>query len=352
MSANIDVNRNMEDARVQYEIGRKRKSASIDTLLSDINICDSGRETPENIAAAPETFQRHFQKLKRRALGRTRVNSVGSNLSESARSDSTGSSGSSAQFEHELFEQLKGTRSQVLDAMNNLKKKLLLALATQSESEHIVAARERPLSVTLPQMPDGMQTPKETTPRDDRGDQSSSSSSSGSSTQRPSRLRRRASRTDIFLDYMTEECGDDLLQSTSTMDVLLAASKLSSVAVREARKIAHRRSRCLIALPKRYFELCRALGTEFDVAIDPINRDAAAAMSEEDSSHEGADGEHDEKVGDGGNAAFASASADSKRADSVDSGKSVVTTDLLSVYIVIKKALDMMKQARSAEHER
>ena len=46
------------------------------------------------------------------------------------------------------------------------------------------------------------------------------------------------------------------------------------------------------------------------------------------------------------NAAFASASADSKRADSVDSGKSVVTTDLLSVYIVIKKALDMMKQAK------
>ena len=297
MSANIDVNRNMEDARVQYEIGRKRKSASIDTLLSDINICDSGRETPENIAAAPETFQRHFQKLKRRALGRTRVNSVGSNLSESARSDSTGSSGSSAQFEHELFEQLKGTRSQVLDAMNNLKKKLLLALATQSESEHIVAARERPLSVTLPQMPDGMQTPKETTPRDDRGDQSSSSSSSGAArkdhqgcagahrAQTSFGLHDRRVRRRSLAVYVHDGCSSRRIEAIKR-------------SCEEARKIAHRRSRCLIALPKRYFELCRALGTEFDVAIDPINRDAAAAMSEEDSSHEGADGEHDEKVGD------------------------------------------------------
>ena len=81
---------------------------------------------PENIVAAPENFQRHFRKLKRRALGRSRLNSSESAHSESVRSESTEVRPSNA-FEHDL-EQLKGTNSRVLEAMQLLKNKPLLHL--------------------------------------------------------------------------------------------------------------------------------------------------------------------------------------------------------------------------------
>ncbi len=344
-----------EEARVRDEIGRKRKSASIDMLLSDINISD-GRHTPENIAAAPENFQRHFRKLKRRALGRSRLNSSESAHSESVRSESTGSDDSSNAFEHDLLEQLKGTNSRVLEAMQLLKNKLLLALATQTESNAdatvIIAARDPAgASSSRPQSPfvsapgstkedeaEAGALAKETPPspkgRNKAAAQaedldrcsSSLSSSSASSSESPaekrlSMRRRRASRTDILLDYMTEECGDDLLHSNSTMDVLLVASKLSSVAVREARKIANRRSKCLISLPRKYFDLCQALGFEFDVQIEPLGEDG---------------------VDDGGSGASTQDSASGKESR-------FVTTDLLSVYAVIKRSLEMMRQAKAAK---
>ena len=127
---------------------------------------------------------------------------------------------------------------------------------------------------------------------------------------------------------MTEECGDDLLHSNSTMDVLLVASKLSSVAVREARKIANRRSKCLISLPRKYFDLCQALGFEFDVQIEPLGEDEGLASGN--------------NVDDGGSGASTQDSASGKESR-------FVTTDLLSVYAVIKGSLEMMRQAKAAK---
>jgi len=317
-------------------VNRKRKSASLDALIGDIYIAGSEHGSDDGVTVG-EKFSRRFRRIKRRTLEARDTEAYSGSSADEARSQSD--SGSSfTQFESGLRTLVKNTNGHVVRAMNVLKMKLLLALCTQDDDAtddsktFFVRARDANKKSDSPptgktaastlhsNVVDAEHASSSSSCCSTSASSHSSSSGDGQQGGTPSsdakdtrkkliskRRKRRSSRSEILLNYITEECGEELVHSgNSELHMLLLASRLSSVAVREARKIVNRRSRCLISLPRRYFNVCQALGEEFGVQLEPVRNSTDDTPQEDDEEY--------------------------------------VNTDLLSVYVVIQRALAVLRE--------